>query len=128
MKFVLMDLRDIGKIRPPFLCPRILRKRLRPFFSPEGLNMVDKLLVVDPESRMTISDAKIHPFFEEEPLPSSVKEAMIKGRRKARATLSTRWTTTVFVFPYALFQEFIQPLLLFFLFDKSRAARFYFSK
>ncbi|SCU77471.1 LADA_0A00628g1_1 [Lachancea dasiensis] len=49
-----------------------LRDRFGPHLSPTGLDLLTKLLSLDPYKRLTAMAAKHHPFFTEEPLPETV--------------------------------------------------------
>ena len=58
------------KLKPPAVQPRRIQDRYR-CFPKEALDLVDKMLIMDPSKRITAAEALDHDYFWSEPMPCS---------------------------------------------------------
>lgn len=61
---------------------RKVRERLRAYVKDtDGLNLIDRLLQLDPNSRIDADDAMKHDFFRSDPLPCDLEKTFSKYQR-----------------------------------------------
>lgn len=93
------ELPDYSKIEFGSYNPIPLEKLL-PNASKLAVDLLDKLLILDPKKRITAKDALLHPWFFKEPLPVHHTQLYIPPKKEKVDMM--KWMNAPFEFPKEL--------------------------